>query len=150
MKKSLHAVLLKICTNINEHYCCHHCWNAPPTASLCSRLLFDLHRCSASVDKCQWVPSFPCGGVQFHTFASYVQNSTPTVIPPTSALNVVGQHNKTGGINFGAALLHFHQPWLCKNGFILFPTSKYTHKISSLKLHCHNLEMKYLVKRYFW
>jgi len=43
---------------------------APPTASLCSYPLFHLCKRSTGVDECQWVPSFPRGGIQFHTFAS--------------------------------------------------------------------------------
>ena len=37
---------------------CHHCWNAPPTTSLCSHPLFGLHKGSASVNECQWVSFF--------------------------------------------------------------------------------------------
>ena len=44
--------------------------NIPPTASLSFHPLFGLHQCSASTDECQLVPLFPCGGIQFHTFAS--------------------------------------------------------------------------------
>jgi len=31
---------------------------------------------------------------------------TSTALPPTSTSDVVGQHNKIGGITFGAALVH--------------------------------------------
>ena len=83
---------------------------------------FGLHKCSASISKCQWVPPFPHGGVQWHTVSSlalphqtpscqtaplllsvtWQQNvmeywwevSTSTVIPPTSASDVMGQHNE--------------------------------------------------------
>ena len=73
---------------------------------------------------------FPHGGIQLHTFASQAlpcqtpfcqtapllsrqQNLTEywregsafTAIPPTSASDVVGQHNKVGGITFGAVLV---------------------------------------------
>jgi len=33
------------------------------------------------------------------------EGSTSTAIPPTSATDAVGEHNKIGGITFGAALL---------------------------------------------
>ena len=55
MNKSLHTALVQICTRGSDS----HWWNAPPTASLCSQPLFSLHKCSASVDECQWVPFFP-------------------------------------------------------------------------------------------
>ena len=71
--------------------------------------------------------SFPHGGIQLHTFSpntlpcqtalflpsvTWHQNvmeywregSTSTAIAPTLASDVVGQHNKIGGITFGAAL----------------------------------------------
>jgi hypothetical protein len=76
---------------------------------------------------------FPHGGTQFHTFTSYAlprrtpfcqtalllpsvarkenlteywrEGSTSIAVSPISACNVVGQHNKIGGINFGATLL---------------------------------------------
>ena len=34
------------------------------------------------------------------------EGSALTAIPPTSASDVVGQHNKMGGITFGAALIY--------------------------------------------
>jgi len=52
-------------------HCCCHCWNVPPTTSLSSHSLFGLYPCSASIDKCQWVPSFLNEGGKFHIFASY-------------------------------------------------------------------------------
>jgi len=79
---------------------------------------------------------FPHGGVQLHTFASYAlpcqthfcqtapqlpsvawqqnimeywwEGSTPTAIPPTSASDAVGQHNKIVGITFRAALIEMY------------------------------------------
>ena len=75
---------------------------------------------------------FPHGEIQFHTFASHTppcqtplchtapllpsvtwkqniveywwEGATFTAIPPTSAFDVMNQHNKIGGITFGAAL----------------------------------------------
>ena len=71
MKKSLYAVLTKTFTAEVTH--CHscHCWNAPPTTSLCSHSLLCLHKCLSRIDECQWVPFFPHEGIQWHTFASY-------------------------------------------------------------------------------
>jgi len=123
------------CLNTAYLSCCYcHCWNTSATISLCSHPLFGLQKCSASIDKCQWVHFFWHGGIQFHTFASYVlpsqtplchtalflpsvswqqnvmeyqwEGSTSTAIPPTSIPNVLGQHNKIGGITFGAILIY--------------------------------------------
>jgi hypothetical protein len=51
-----------------SHYCCH-CWNAPPTSSLCSHPLFGLCKHSASVDECQLVQFFLHGGIKWHISA---------------------------------------------------------------------------------
>ena len=68
MNKCLHAV----CVPVEMDYChCCHCWNVPPTASLCSYPLFGLQKHSVRVDECQWVPFFLHRGSQWHTFASY-------------------------------------------------------------------------------
>jgi len=72
MNKSLHAAFINTYSSGGDHCCCHHCWNAPPTTSLCSHPLFGLHKCSASVNECQCVQFFLCRGIQWHTFASYV------------------------------------------------------------------------------
>ena len=76
---------------------------------------------------------FLLGGIQLHTFATYAlpcqtpfcqtapllssvawqqdlmeywrEDSTSTAISPTSASDIVGQHNKIGGINFGVTLV---------------------------------------------
>jgi len=105
------------------------------TTSLCSHLLFDLYNCSASISECQWVPFFPHGGIQFYTFTSYAlpcqtpfcqtapllpsvtwqqnvreywwEDSDSTAIPPTSASDIVGQHNKIGDITFGATFYFY-------------------------------------------
>ena len=41
------------------HCCCHHCWKTPLATSPRSHLLFGIHKCSASVNECQWVRFFP-------------------------------------------------------------------------------------------
>ena len=72
--KSLYATLRKILMAVQKVVCLshryHQCWNTPPTTSLCSHPLVGLHKHSASVSECQWVPFLLCGGLQFHTFAS--------------------------------------------------------------------------------
>lgn len=92
--------------------------------------LFSLHKCSASVGECQWVPVIQCGGVQWHTFAfSAHQCQSPFCLPlscflshnnmwwstcgkvqplllyPTAVSAFVGQHNQIGGTAFRATLL---------------------------------------------
>ena len=116
-------------------HCCHHCWNTPPSPSLCSHLLFGLHKCSASIDECQWVPFFLHEGMQWHNFApstlpcqtSFCQTtpllpsvteqqhgmgywwegSASTATSPTSASDVMGQHNKIRGITFGEPIIKY-------------------------------------------
>ena len=117
--------------NVTSHSShCYHCWNLPPTTSLYSH---PLHKCSASINECQWVPFFLHRGIQWHTFSlsslpcqtpfcqnapllpsvTWQQNvmeyiwegSTSTAIPPTSSSDVTSQHNEIGGITFGAAFV---------------------------------------------
>ena len=87
---------------------------------------------SANIDECHWVQVFLHGGIQLHAFASYAlpcqmpfcqsapllssvalqqnlteywqEGSSSTAISPTSASDVVGQHNEIGVINFRATL----------------------------------------------
>ena len=105
----------------------------PPTASPCSHPLLGFHKHSASIHECQWVPFFLHGGIQGHPFTPctlpcqmlichtapllpsvaqqqnvmeyWWEGSTSAAIPPTSASDVVGQHNKIGDITFGAAFV---------------------------------------------
>ena len=127
MNKNLNAACIRICC------CCYHCWNTPPTASLCSHPVTGFCKSSGIVNECQWVQFFPYKGIQWHTFASYTfpcqmsfcqtapllpsvtwqqnvmeywqEGSASTTIPPTSITDVMGQHNNIGGITFGAALV---------------------------------------------
>jgi len=85
---------------------CHHCWNIPPTASLCSHPLFGLHKClasineyqwvehSASVSECQWVSFFLHGGIQWHTFASYALPCHTPLCQSAPLLPSVAQQQK--------------------------------------------------------
>ena len=112
-------------------YC--HCWNVPPTTSVCSHPLFCLHKRSRRVNECQGVQFFfPHGGVQWHTFAPSLLpcqiplSQTAPLLPPvtwhqnvreywwedsasaailTFASDIVGQHNKIVDTAFGAAFI---------------------------------------------
>jgi len=81
-RDTLHFMVWQLCMAVWNAAClscwCHHCWNAPPTASLCSHSLFGLHNHSASVDECQWISFFLHGGIHLHTFASW---ALPCQIP---------------------------------------------------------------------
>ena len=113
--------------------CCHY-WNTPPTASLCSHLLFCHHKCLASFSECQWVPLFLHVRNQWCTIAldalpcqmlfcptapllpsvMWQQNvteywweiSASTATQSTSASDLVGQQKKIGGVTFGAGLVY--------------------------------------------
>jgi len=86
------------------------------------------------------------GGIQLHTFVSYAlpcqtpfcqtapllssvarqqnlteywrEGSTSTAISTTFASDVVGQHNKLGGINFGAALVYMWMKGLRLHSYV--------------------------------
>ena len=58
MKKSLHAMLVKICASRNDPLSLSPLLKCTTTASLCSHPLLGLQKCSASVNECQWVQFF--------------------------------------------------------------------------------------------
>ena len=117
--------------DVNHCHCCHY-QNAPPTTSLCSHPLLGLHKRSATVNECQWVPFFPHAEIQRPIFASYTlpcqmpfgqtapllpsvaqqqcvtehwgKGWTFTSIPSTSTSDIMGWDNKTGSIASRAAL----------------------------------------------
>ena len=67
---STFKILMAIWSMACLSHCYGHCWNTQPTASLCSHPMFDLQKCLASVNECEWVSFFQHGGIQWHTFAS--------------------------------------------------------------------------------
>lgn len=113
--------------------CCHHCWNEPPTTSLCSHPLFSLCKCSTSISECQWVHVSCMKEFSDMLFASYMlpcqmpfcqsapllpyvtwQQSIRVLAERFSlycyttniASDAVGQCNKIGGIASGEAFLY--------------------------------------------
>jgi len=118
---------------------CHscRCWNAQPTASLHTNPLFGFHKHSASINECQQVQYFPHRRIHWHAFTSstlphqapfcqtapllpsvtqqqivrecWWEGLSSTAIPPPFASDIVGQHNKTGDVIFGAALLYIYK-----------------------------------------
>jgi len=112
---------------------CSRCWNAPPTASQRLYPLFGIQKHSPSISECQWLhfcstwrnsvihlclidtstsdaicqtaPLLPSVTQQQNGTDYWWEGSTHAAIPPTSASDVVGQHNKIEGIAFGAALM---------------------------------------------
>ena len=55
---------------------------------------------------CQTAPLLPSVTRQQNIMEYWQEGSTPTAIPPTSTSDVMGQHNKTGGITFRATLVY--------------------------------------------
>ena len=123
--KSLHTALIKVCVAIWNmaciSHCCYCCWNTPPAASLCSHPLFDLHKRSASINRCQWGHFFRME----HTFMSdAILSDCPSaaIYHTATACNgiLVGRFNLychyhqhpptpsswSGGITLRAALLY--------------------------------------------
>ena len=127
VNNSLHAVLVKICTSRGDPLSLLPLLKCTTHPSLCSHPLFGLHKCSASVDEHQWVPFFPHGGIQCHTFvSSALPCQTPLCHTATkcngilvgrfylyyhstiSSFNFMGKH-KIGGITFRAVLIHYFE-----------------------------------------
>ena len=129
MSKNLHATLIIICPSggdplllspLLKHTTHIHCL-----------ISINVHQASTNVNGHNF---FPHVGIQLQPFASYTlpcqmplcqsapllpsvtwqQNvmgyrwelATSTAVPPTFASDVMGKHNKIGGITFGASLTH--------------------------------------------
>ena len=135
MNKSPHTVLILICTSRGTPLSLLQLLKCTTHPSLCSHPLFGLQKHSASCSEWQWVTWIPREGIQWETFASsspllpcqtpfchtapllppvtrqqnvmgyWQEGSASTAVPPPSDSDMVGQHNKTGGITFGAALI---------------------------------------------
>jgi len=108
---------------------CHHCWDTPPTTSLCSHPLFGLQQAVKNVTGCHFFQmeefedtfssyTLPCQTAPLLPSVSWQQNvmeywwegststtSNATAIPLISSSDVVGQHDKIGGVIFGLALI---------------------------------------------
>lgn len=56
------------------------------------------HNIQCYVTNAAYLKPWCCNG-------TLLEGSTSSAIPPTSALDIVGQHNKTGGIIYRAALI---------------------------------------------
>jgi len=74
---------------------------------------FALYTLPCLTPLCQNAPLLPSVTRQKNVIGYWWEGSVSTVIPPTSASDIMGQHNKTGGITFGAALI------ICVYHFIL-------------------------------
>ena len=57
---------------------------------------------------CQTAPVLPSVTQQQNGMEWWWDSSTSAAIPLTSASDIMGQHSKTGGITFGATLIHYY------------------------------------------
>ena len=75
-----------------------YCQSTPPTTSVCSHSLVGLHKCSASISECQWVPLFcaekskdtPLPQAHFCVRHRCVRLTAPLLPPVTQPQNVMG------------------------------------------------------------
>ena len=101
----------------NLSCCCHQCYNAPPTTSLLSHWLFHLHKHSAGVHECQWVPFFCVE--KLHTFTSYsfprqvpFYQMAPLLPSVTQQQNVI-EYWREGSTSTAIPATNIHL-WLCR------------------------------------
>ena len=78
---------------------------ASMNVSGCQFHTFASYALSCQMPICRTVPLLPSVTQQQHIAEYWWEDSTSTAIPPSSASEVVGSHNKTGGITFGAACI---------------------------------------------
>jgi len=92
-------MLVPICMAVQNmacfSHCCCHCWNTPPTISLCS--LFGVHKHFARINEYQWVQLFPHAGIRWRTFASYTFMSD-TILSDCSSAAICHTATKCNGI----------------------------------------------------
>ena len=108
--------------------CCHHSWNTSLSTSLYSHPLSGLQKLSASTDECQWMPFFPRGGIQWHTFPSYTLPCQTPLCQTAPLLPSVTQQKKCNRILVGrfslychtTNMLHWHHGPTSKIGGITF------------------------------
>ena len=164
---TLHFMVWQLCRAIQNmahlSHCCQHCQNVSPINSLCSHPLFGLHKCSASINECQWVlffshveevsstcllhihfhsrwhfcqtaPLLPPVTQQQNVTEYWQEDSTSTAIPPTSTSDNLGQHNNIRGITFGAAPVFLQ----------LYFSVKHTPICSHLRQHHNSISLAYL------
>ena len=62
-------------------------------------------RTSMSDAICQTAPLLPSAAWQQHAMEYWWEGPISTAIPPTSASDIMSQHNKTGDITFGVILM---------------------------------------------
>jgi len=86
--------------------------NAPPTASLCSHPLFGLHKHSASVDECQWVPLFVQRNSMTHLWTKCTLTSDRILSNCPSAA-ICHTATKCNGIPVGRFNLYCHTTNIC-------------------------------------
>ena len=68
---------------------------------------------------CQTAPLLPYVAQQQNVTENWQESSTSTVIPPTSVSDVEGQHNKTGGVTFRAAVIHKYIMFKCSSAILI-------------------------------
>lgn len=134
MNKSLHIILIKICTSRAEPL--FHSVSSLTPHCVSIHCATSIKR-TASIHECQWVPFYLHEGIQLHCFASHIlpcqipfchtapllwsvawkqywteywwQGSVSTTISPAPASDNLGQQNKKvkkkRGIAFGAVLI---------------------------------------------
>jgi len=94
-------------------YSCCHCWNTPPTASLCSQPLFGLHKCSVSIDECERVHFF-FSWRTLTTHFCFIHTSMSDAIlsefPPAAICHTATKCNNTGGKIQPLLPSHQHPP----------------------------------------
>jgi len=127
MNKSLHAMLIKICTSRGEPVavstaemphplppCAHsHCLDTiniqqewMPMGAIFSIWWNSVtHLCFIHTSMSETASLLPSVTQQQHVMEYWWEGAASTAIPPTSASDVIGQHHKIGGITLRAALV---------------------------------------------
>ena len=98
----------KSLTAVVTHRLCCHCWNTPPTTSLCSHPLFGLHKSSASVNKCQWVPFISTWRHPMPHLYFICTSMSDTILSDCPSSTICHMATKCNGVFLGRFNLHSH------------------------------------------
>ena len=108
MRKSLHAVLIKVRTREVSLCHCHHYWNISPTTSLCQHSLFGFHKCSASIS--EYMLLFPHRGIQFALNCLICTSMSKAILSDCSSAAICHTATTCDGIFVGRFSHHQYLP----------------------------------------
>ena len=105
--KNLHVMLVKICTSEGDSLS-PSIQVKQTTVSLCSRSLFDLQKCSASISKCQWMQFFSTWRNSVTHLCFICTSMSDVIVSDCSSVAICHMATECNGILAGWLNLYCH------------------------------------------